>query len=345
MDKLVVSSTSRGSGKTGVILGLAKALGKPCGYIKPFGDRMVYSKKRLWDHDAMLLAHVLGIRENPENISFGFEHSKLKYMYDEEGAKKKLIEVSETVGKDKDFLFVETGEDLEYGTSVFMDPLSIAKCIKGRLLLVLGGREGVIIDDLAFIKKYVDTKGVEIAGVIVNKIHDIKDFKDTYMDSLIELDIPVLGLLPFEPELSFFNVEYLAEALLAKIIAGEKGLGNKVKNIFVGAMSATTALRDEAFKKDNVLLITRGDRHDLILAALELDMAALLLTNGHIPPANILNQAQEKGVPVLLMNQDTFQVSKKVDDLEALITKRDTTKMDLLEKMVKQHIDLKKLAK
>lgn len=341
MDSLIVTSTSHGAGKTGTILGLTKALGKSCGYIKPFGDRMIYSKKRLWDHDAMLLTHILGIKENPEDITLGFEHSKLKYMYDEEGSKKKLVEVAGRVGQNKDILFVEGGKDLAYGASVNLDALTIAKVLKGRVLFVLAGREGVIVDDLAFIKKYVNTKGIDLAGVIINKVQDVKDFKDTYMESIKELNIPVLGILPYEPELTYITVDYLAESLMAKVIAGDTGLGNKIKNIFVGAMSASTALRDDAFKKDNILLITRGDRHDLILAALEIDTAAILLTNGHMPPANITTQASEKGVPLLLMQQDTYQVSKKVDEVEPLITKRDTAKMELLEKMVKANVDLK----
>ena len=81
MDRLVVTSMRQSGGKTTAIIGLGKALNKRIAYIKPFGDRMIYSKKRLWDHDAMLLMHVLGIKENPEDITLGFEHSKLKYMY------------------------------------------------------------------------------------------------------------------------------------------------------------------------------------------------------------------------------------------------------------------------
>ena len=341
MDKIIVTSTSQGAGKTGTILGLSKALGKSCGYIKPFGDRMIYSKKRLWDHDAMLMAQILSIKENPEDITLGFEHSKLKYIYDEESSKKKLTEVAARVGTNKDILFVEGGRDLAFGASVNLDPLTIAKVLKGRVLAVLAGREGIVVDDVAFIKKYVNTKGVDLAGVIINKVQDVKDFKDTYMESLNELGIPVLGVLPYEPELTYITADYLAESLMAKIIAGETGLGNKIKNIFVGAMSASTALRDDAFKKDNILLITRGDRHDLILAALEMDTAAIVLTNGHMPPANITTQASEKGVPLLLMQQDTYLVSKKVDEVEPIITKRDTAKMELLEKMFQANVDLK----
>jgi len=58
MDRLVIASTRRSAGKTSVVVGLARALGKKYGYIKPLGDRLVYRKKRSWDYDAGLLTRI-----------------------------------------------------------------------------------------------------------------------------------------------------------------------------------------------------------------------------------------------------------------------------------------------
>jgi BioD-like phosphotransacetylase family protein len=52
MKTIVVGSTHKSAGKTSLIVGLAKAVGSSCGYIKPLGDRLLYRKKRLWDYDA-----------------------------------------------------------------------------------------------------------------------------------------------------------------------------------------------------------------------------------------------------------------------------------------------------
>ena len=34
------------------------------------------------------ITSVFGMKENPEDMTIGFEHSKLRYMYDEEGRKR-----------------------------------------------------------------------------------------------------------------------------------------------------------------------------------------------------------------------------------------------------------------
>jgi BioD-like phosphotransacetylase family protein len=61
MEKVIVASMRESAGKTGVIVGLAKALGKKIGYIKPFGDRLLYRKKRLWDYDSALITDIFGL--------------------------------------------------------------------------------------------------------------------------------------------------------------------------------------------------------------------------------------------------------------------------------------------
>ncbi|MBN2361569.1 MAG: AAA family ATPase, partial [Deltaproteobacteria bacterium] len=81
MKPVVLASTRRGSGKTSLVIGLAKAMGRSCGYMKPFGDRLLYRKKRLWDYDAALISQVLGLTESAETITIGFERAKLRYMY------------------------------------------------------------------------------------------------------------------------------------------------------------------------------------------------------------------------------------------------------------------------
>ena len=82
MKSLIVASTRENAGKTSTIIALARILGKRFGYLKPLGDRFLYRKKRLWDYDASLLTQLFGLGEEPETISIGFDHSKLRYMYE-----------------------------------------------------------------------------------------------------------------------------------------------------------------------------------------------------------------------------------------------------------------------
>ena len=345
MNKIVIASTRENAGKTSVILGMAKALGKNCGYIKPLGDRLLYRKKRLWDYDSALATDVLGINETPEGMSLGFEHTKLKYMYNEEETKKRLNEISTQFGEGKDALFVEAGADLSYGSSVNLDAISVANYIDGKLVLVASGEDEQIVDDICFAKRYLDDENIKLSGVIINKVKDLSDFNATQLDAINKLGIEVYGVIPYKPELSYISVSFLAEALFAKVIAGESGLKNFAENIFVGAMSGDAVLASSMFKTSRKLIITSGDRSDMILAALKSDTSGIILTNNILPPPNIISQATEKNIPLLLVPGDTFKIAKQIDDMEPLLTKYDTEKLDLLSNLVKETINIDKIVK
>jgi hypothetical protein len=330
----------KSAGKTSLIMGLIQATQKKIGYMKPFGDRLLYRKKRLWDYDSALIANVFGLKETPENITIAFEHSKIRYMYDEEATQKKLLDMVTSTGKEKDILFIEGGRDLTYGVSVFLDPVSVTRSVEGKLLLVMSGTDDSVVDDIVFMKKYVDMKNIDLKGVIINKVQDKKEFSDLYEDTIVEMDVPMLGIIPYEPQLRYLSMGYLSEFLFAKVLAGEDALDNVVKNIFVGALSANVALRNPLFAKEAKLIITGGDRVDMILAALESDTAGIVLTNNVLPPSGIISKAAQRNIPLLLVSNDTFQTANQVYNLEPLPTKDDTQKIKLLSRAVTDNVAL-----
>lgn len=340
MNKWVVASMRKSAGKTSVIVGIAAALEKKMAYIKPFGERMLYRKKRLWDYDSALVTHLFGLKEDPVDMSIGFDHSKLRYMYDAEGTRKKLLDTAAAVAKDKDILFVEGGRDLAYGISVSLDTLSLARSLEGRLILVIGGEEDGILDDILFLKKHVDLAGVDLAGVIVNKVQNPEDFHNIHLPAIEKTGVRVLGVIPYQSDLTYFSVYYLADRLFAKVITGEGGLKKVVKNIVIGAWSANIFLQNPLFKKENKLVITGGDRTDMILAALEGDTSGIILTNNILPPSNIISKAADRNIPLLMVFSDTYQTAKQIEGLEPLLTREDTDKVELLRRVVEKNVQL-----
>mgnify|MGYP005839966921 FL=1 len=343
MDKIVIASSRESAGKTSIIVGLAKALGKTYGYIKPFGDRLLYRKKRLWDYDAALVTQVLGLHENPEDITIGFEHSKLRYMYDEVRIGEKVKELVANTSKNKDVLFVEGGKDLSYGVSVHLDAVTLAQNIGGKLVVVVSGNDDAIVDDIMFIKNYVGLGKVDFRGVIINKVHDLEDFNATYLPAIEKTGVKVLGIVPLQPDLKNFTVGYLSECLFAKVIAGEGGLNNVVKTIFVGAMSTNEAMRNPLFNKENRLIVTSGDRSDMVLASLDQNTIGILLTNNILPPSNIISKASEMNIPLLLVPSDTYQVARQIDAMEPLLTRDNTENINLLAELIKKNVKIKEI--
>ena len=341
MKTIVVGSTHKSAGKTSLIVGLAKAAGGSSGYMKPLGDRLLYRKKRLWDYDAALVTNVLGLDEDPEEMTLGFEHAKLKYMYDAQGMKEKLVEMASSAGSGKECVFVEAGESLAYGTSVNLDAISLAAHLDARFVLVSGGSESTIVDDIAFVKRYVDVGGIDFAGVIINKVRNLEEYRSTHLEDVNALGVRVLGVVPFDAELTKLSVGHLAERLLAKTVAGEEGLSRKVSSIMVGAMSTNTALQNPLFKREGKLVITGGDRSDLILAAIESNSSGVILTNNVLPSSNIISRASERNIPLLLVPFDTYQTASQIESIDPLLVKDDTKKIESLTQLVKDYLSIR----
>ena len=340
MEKLVITSMRQSAGKTSVIIGMAKALNKKIGYMKPFGERLLYRKKRLWDYDAALIAGIFELEENIEDMSIGFHHSKLLYMLDEETTREKLTELLANVGNKKDIVFIEAGKDITYGGSVYLDALSLCKYLDAGLLVVASGDEDTILDDLTFLKKRIQMEKVKLRGVVINKVANITEFTDIHLNKIKQMGIPVLGVVPYHKELPFFSVSYLADRLFAKVIAGENSLHRTVKNIFIGSASASAALKNPFFQAEDKVVITSGDRGDMIVAALGSKSAAVVLTNNILPPPILISKAEKMNIPLLLVSLDSYQVAKQIDALESLPTKNDLEKISLIEQMIGSHVNM-----
>ena len=341
MDKFVIASIGEGAGKTSVIVGLAKVMKRPFGYLKPLGDRMIYREKKVWDYDADVVTKIFGIKEDPEELTLGFEHSKLRYMYDEEGRKKKLQGMVSR--NPQEVLFVEGGKGLRYGVSVGLDPISVAKYIDAKLVIVIDGHVDTLIDDAIYVKNYLDMTGVTFKGIIFNKVRDVEDFKNIHLGKLTEMGIRVLGVIPYQKELTFVTVQYLANHLFAKVITGENALNRVIRNILVGAMSINALFETSLFQKEDKLVITSGDRADMILAAIQSDAACVVITNNILPSSSLISKAYERNIPMLMVPQDTYQAATKIDDIEALLTKEDTKKINLVEELIEKHIHWKEM--
>ena len=340
MRNIIVTSIRKDAGKTSVIVGLAKNSSKKMGYLKPFGDRLLYRKKRLWDFDAAVCTTAMQAEESPEEMSIGFDHSKLRFMYDETSTAEKVREIAAHNSQGKEIMLIESGMELTRGLSVNLDAISLCNYLGGELLVVLSGTNDQIVDDACALRKTIDLGDVKLAGVIINKVNDVEDFKAVYSEHFEALQLPVLGIIPYVADLTQPSMRFLADLFFAKILAGEKGLNNTVKDVFVGAMSADAVLRMQRFNKDAKLVITSGDRSDMILAALDSQAAGIILTNNILPPPNILARASGTNVPLLLVAQDTFQAAKKVDNLVSLLSKDDDQKMEQLASLIKENVEM-----
>ncbi|HBH86449.1 MAG TPA: hypothetical protein DDY17_02455 [Syntrophaceae bacterium] len=340
MHRLVITSMHPNAGKTTLIIGLAKALQKKIGYIKPFGDRLLYRKKRLWDYDTALMNSIFGLEQDPAEMSIGFDHARLLYIFDEETIKKKVLDLQEVASTDKELLFVESGKEISYGVSIYLDAISLTKSLGAELVIVISGKEETIVDDIIFLKNHINLGKVNLKGIIINKVPNLEDFINIHLPKIHMLNINVLGVIPHYEELPQFTVNFLADRLFARVITGESFLNRPVRNIIVGSMSANAAKNSAYFLEKNKVVITSGDRNDMIATALESDTSAIVLTCNIEPAPELISKASERQIPLLLVSPDTYQIAKQIELIEPLLQTDDNDKILLIEEMIKKYVKL-----
>ena len=126
--------------------------------------------------------------------------------------------------------------------------------------------------------------------------------------------------------------------------------------VFAGGMRyqlahpALTAQDIAFYNGRGVLLITPGDREDMLLAAGATtlpnspdNMAGIVLTGGLRPGESILRALQTLPVPVLLAQADSYQVASKVHNLIVKTRPADAEKISLIRDLVAKHINVKKI--
>lgn len=100
------------------------------------------------------------------------------------------------------------------------------------------------------------------------------------------------------------TVAQIAECVQGEILNSADQSDQLVDNLMVGAMGVEPTPVYFGVKPDKAV-ITRGDRADIQLGALETSIRCMVLTGGVKPIATVLQRAEEKKVPLILVATDT----------------------------------------
>ncbi len=340
MKNLIISSTEEDAGKTTVGLGMALGEDRSLNYFKPFGDRPIYKKKRLIDYDTKLFKNVLSLDTDYEKFCIGFDHSKIKYAYDQETIQDKIQERIEELSEDKEGMIIETGKHWGFGSSINLDPLSLSNMMDAEVVLVTSDTGTEILDKLTTVSNHFENSGAELKGVVLNKVESIEETQDFVIDDIEDMGLDVLGTIPEMSSLDLTRVSFINDMLFGKVVAGEDGLDNIVENVYVGAMSADEMVRNPAFQEDRKLIVTGGDRTDVILASLDEGTSGLVLTNDIIPPSNIISRADRENIPLISVPIDTYEASKRIERMDTITTIEDDFKIKNIKEEVTPRLDI-----
>src|SRR6185295_16360130 len=271
--RVFIAATRQNDGKTTTSLGLIAAL-QPryprVGYIKPVGQRFVEIAEQKIDEDTVLMDGVYKLNcplldMSPIAIEPDFTRKYLQSSnYD--ALVKKIQKAFDRVAWEKDFVLCEGSGHAGVGAVFDLSNARVAKILNAKVIIVSQGGIGKPIDEVALNQALFEKEGVEIIGVILNKVlPDKVDYVTEFARrGLKRKGLDLLGVIPHLSILSSPTIDSIREELHAEMLNNSRQGHNLVDDVVVGAMSVHNAM---SYFKRSVLLITPGDREDIILAS------------------------------------------------------------------------------
>ena len=356
--KIFIAATKQNDGKTTISLGLIHAFKKKfksVGFIKPVGQRYVIEKGQKIDEDSVLIEKACGMRcslkdMSPVAIEKGFTENYIK-----KGNHKKLVDAIiasfERISKGKELTIIEGTGHAGVGSVFDLSNAKVANLLDAKVILLASGGIGKPIDEILLNMALFEKEGVEVIGVIVNKVIESKYKKVARIVQLglKKRGIDVLGIIPFVASLATPTIKNLLEETDIKLISKKIGLSNKVLNIVIGAMEPHDALN---YIEDKTLLITPGDREDIIMSALSvhlsknpISISGIILTGGIALHPKIMSLIESADIPVLLSPKHTYIVASEIHDIAIKIRPEDKEKTKLAARLVEEYVDVERILK
>ena len=356
--KIFIAATQQNDGKTTVSVGLIAAFKKRferIGFIKPIGQRYLMEQGYKVDEDSILIEKVFGIRCNikdmsPVAIDKGFTERFIEKGADEDYAK--LIKESfDKVAKDNDLVIIEGTGHAGVGSVFNLSNATVAKLLDANVILISSGGVGKPIDEVMLNKALLDKEGVNLAGVIVNKVLPEKYDRISRLVSkgLEQKGLNVFGMLPHQRILDIPTLREIKEELKLDALFTGRSLDKPAENVLIGAMNVKDAL---GFIQNNSLMIIPGDREDMIEVMCKIDagrmkkgcrISGIILSGGFMPKRRSLQLLERSNISALITREDTYKIASRVNSMIVKLKPQDTEKIKIIVDMVEKYVDIDKV--
>jgi phosphate acetyltransferase len=199
---------------------------------------------------------------------------------------------------------------------------------------------------LSSFKSFAD-KEVQVLSVVANKVNPLlREELNAVLSKRLPKDI-LFSTIPINKDLGNPTMKEICNAIEGKVLFGENLLSNQVDHEIVGAMQLRNCLLR---LKENTLIVTPGDRGDIILGALQANLsknypkiAGLILTGGLEleEPIVRLIEGLETVVPIIQVETGTFETVNKVGATQSSIYPDNKQKIELAINTFEQFVDTK----
>ena len=352
---IFIASAEPYTGKSVIAFGLINMLlskTQKVGYFKP-----IITQEDA-DHKEQHIEAILDFFNLPINYSdtFAFTGQQVLHQPQTENSSEiidTIISKYKKAEENYEFTVIEGSDFLGEGTAFeFESNVLIAKNLAAPVLIVVTGEHkstAQVVNTAINIFRNFSSRDVQVLGMVVNMVkqENVEDIRQLLLAQL-PADI-MLTVIPMESGLQSPTMQEITEALNGNVLFGEELMSNQVDNFVTGAMMLPNFLNHI---KENVLIVTPGDRGDIIIGALQANqstnypkVAGIVLTVGSIPdqPVMKLIEGLQTVMPIISVKTGTFETSNAIGHIHSRITKDNKKKIQLAIQVFEKYVDLKAL--
>lgn len=249
-----------------------------------------------------------------------------------------------------DFTVIEGTDYLGEGTAFeFETNLTIARNLNAPVIIVISGVDKTtaqMVNSVQAIMRNFKSRDVQVLAVVANKVK--KSMEDDVKE-LLRNQIPsdvILAVIPEDKDLQNPTMKEINEKLGGKVIFGEELMNNQVDNFVTGAMQLPGFLNHIS---ENVLIVTPGDRGDIIVGALQANLstnyprvAGIVLTAGIEPDAPVIRliEGLQAVLPIITVATGTFATTNQLGSINPRISPDNPKKIQLAISTFEKYIDV-----
>ena len=354
--RIFLAATGQNRGKTTVSLGLASLIaadGHRLGFLKPVGQRYMVIDGTRADEDAVLMKEVFDLPDALNDMSPVTlpRHFTTDYVMGRvtDDLVSKVTRAASAVSADKDVVLIEGTGHAGVGAVIGLSNARVAEMLEAPVVIVSEGGVGRPIDEIVLNHALFERHRVRVLGAVVNKVNvDANpDLPEVLGQGLAQHGIELIGCIPFSELLANPSLELIVTHLSGELLAGEAAAGAIIGKVAIGAMRADHAV---PYLRDRTLLITPGDREDMLEVALEAYRAGIqpgqrprvtgiVLTGGFRPSDHRLTEARQAGLFTYLVETDTYRTAQDVQDILVKTHPTDTEKIATIKDLVGRSLD------
>ena len=328
---IYVATVESDSGKSLISLGLLRMMltkSTKVGYFRPIINEF---DNNGYDEHTNTAINFFNLETNYKDC-FAYKQSEVVALLSEgkeDEVIQKVIEKYKKLEANYDYVLVEGTDFSGEGGIIELDiNLMIAKNLNIPALIVGSGngkKKKDFINTMQLSYNSFISKEVDVIGIVANKIEEdeVNYIREELIKSFPEqLQIDIIPKIDF---LAFPTVKEVVQALKGRVLFGAQFLDNAIGSYSTGAMQLRNYLTRI---KENALVITPGDRADIILGALQANasknypkIAGIILTGTIIPEESILKliEGVQSTVPIVSVDGGTFGISNKIGAVKSKI--------------------------